>query len=234
MDENSSEVIQDQPEEPTTPESAPAFTPGEYTLAALVEALLFTAGEPLSFEQLSSITRAEDAALKAAIEAIHARHDIEESGFELVTVGDRFQFRSHPAFAPFIRELRASRPRRLSGPALETLAIVAYRQPIVKSDIEKIRGVDVTPTLKTLLERSLVRIVGHQSSPGQPALYGTTDEFLSLFGLRSLEELPTLRDIKELEREPGESPQEEIQNETAGEQPLEAAGNEASEESTLQ
>ena len=100
--------------------------------------------------------------------------------------------------------MKAGRPRRLSPPALETLAIVAYRQPIVKSDVEKIRGVDATPTLKTLLEKGFVRIVGHRDSVGQPALYGTTEKFLHVFGIRSLSELPTLRDLKELESDPGE------------------------------
>ena len=96
----------------------------------------------------------------------------------------------------------------MSGPALETLAVIAYRQPIVRSDMEKIRGVDVTPTLKTLLDRRLIRIVGHQETVGQPALYGTTDDFLKVFGLSSLSQLPTLRDLKELDSDPGEIPEE--------------------------
>jgi segregation and condensation protein B len=105
----------------------------------------------------------------------------------------------------------------LSAAALETLAIVAYRQPIVRSDVEKIRGVDCTPTIKTLLERGLIKILGHQASVGQPALYGTTEEFLKLFGLNSLSELPTLRDLQELERDPGES--EEVDEEPASSKP---------------
>ena len=129
----------------------------------------------------------------------------EESGIELVCIAGKYQFRTRGKFGSFIREMRAGRPRRLSGQALETLAIVAYRQPIVKADVEKIRGVDATPTIKTLLERKLIKIVGHQASVGQPALFGTTEEFLKLFGLSSLTELPSLRDIKELESDPGES-----------------------------
>jgi segregation and condensation protein B len=127
------------------------------------------------------------------------------NGFELLKVADKYQFRTRAIFAPYIRELKAERPRRLSAAALETLAVVAYRQPVVKSDIERIRGVDVTPTLKTLLERALVKIVGHQPTAGQPALYGTTEEFLRLFSLNSLAQLPSLRDLREFERDPGES-----------------------------
>jgi segregation and condensation protein B len=150
------------------------------------------------------VARCDEAALSAAIGGIESRLKAETSGFALVQVAGKYQLRTKPQFADFIRELRASRPRRLSQAALETLSIVAYRQPIVKSDIEKIRGVDVAPTLKTLLDRNIVKIVGRQPTVGQPALYGTTEEFLKLFGLNSLSELPTLRDIKELEREPGE------------------------------
>ena len=119
-------------------------------------------------------------------------------------VGAGYQFRTQQRFARYICNLKASKPRRLSAPALETLAIVAYRQPVIKSDVEKLRGVDATPTLKTLLDRGMIRIVGHQSSAGTPALYGTTDEFLKIFGLKSLGELPRLRDLKEMD-DPGES-----------------------------
>jgi segregation and condensation protein B len=176
----------------------------ELDLSALIEALLFASGEPLAAEKLCEVARCDEAALSAAIGGIESRLKAETSGFALVQVAGKYQLRTKPQFADFIRELRASRPRRLSQAALETLSIVAYRQPIVKSDIEKIRGVDVAPTLKTLLDRNIVKIVGRQPTVGQPALYGTTEEFLKLFGLNSLSELPTLRDIKELEREPGE------------------------------
>ncbi len=177
----------------------------ELDLSALVEALLFASGEPLPPEKICEVARCDEAALASALAGIEERLKAETSGFSLVHVAGKYQLRTKPQFADFIRELRASRPRRLSQPALETLAIVAYRQPIVKSDIEKIRGVDVSPTLKTLLDRNIIKIVGRQPTVGQPALYGTTEEFLKLFGLNSLGELPTLRDIKELDREPGES-----------------------------
>ncbi len=177
----------------------------------LVEALLFANGEPLTKDRLVDASTLEEAEIDAIIKTLREKFAGESSGFELVEVAGALQLRTKGRYAPFLRALRASAPRRLSNAALETLSIVAYRQPIVKSDVEKIRGVDATPTLKTLLERNLVRIVGHQPTVGQPALYGTTDEFLKLFGLSSLAELPTLRDLGELEKDPGESGEEPVE-----------------------
>lgn len=174
-------------------------------LQAGVEALLFASGEPLPVDRIVALTGGDAAAVEAALIILGNRYAHESSGLQLVKVAGGMQIRSDVAFAPYIRALKEAKPRRLSQAALETLAIVAYRQPIVKSDIDAIRGVDVAPTLKTLLERGLVRILGHQPTVGQPALYGTTDEFLKLFGIESLAQLPTLRDVQELEREPGEA-----------------------------
>jgi segregation and condensation protein B len=174
-------------------------------LQAGVEALLFASGEPLPVDRIVALTGGDAAAVEAALITLGNRYAHESSGLQLVRVAGGVQIRSDVAFAPYIRALKEAKPRRLSQAALETLAIVAYRQPIVKSDIDAIRGVDVAPTLKTLLERGLVRILGHQPTVGQPALYGTTDEFLKLFGIESLAQLPTLRDVQELEREPGEA-----------------------------
>lgn len=190
-------------QEQGSPEQLEAIEEGER--AALVEALLFAHAEPISVGRLAEVCKSTEEEVQAAVAELSTRYAQSGSGFEIVAVADKLQLRTRALFAPYIRVMRAGRPRRLSNAALETLAVIAYRQPVVKSDIEKIRGVDVTPTLKTLLERGVVRIVGHQPSVGQPALYGTTDEFLKLFGLSSLGELPTLRDIKELERDPGET-----------------------------
>jgi segregation and condensation protein B len=176
----------------------------EVTRAALIEALIFANGEPVSSTQLSEIAGITEEEVAQSVSIIQTKFERPDAGIELVEVAGKFQFRTKALFAPFLQQLKSDRPRKLSPPALETLAIIAYRQPIVKSDVEKLRGVDATPTLKTLLERGLIKIVGHQSTVGQPALYGTTDEFLALFGLSSLGELPTLRDLKELESDPGE------------------------------
>lgn len=169
---------------------------------ALIQSLLFANGEPLTIERLCEVTFFEQSVVEEALTNLKATLEKNNAGIDLVIVGGAYQLRTKSTFAPFIRGLKASSPRRLSQQALETLAIIAYRQPIVKSDVERIRGVDATPTIKTLLERRLVKIAGHQATPGQPALYGTTDEFLKLFGLSSLGELPTLRDLKEMDVAP--------------------------------
>lgn len=183
----------------------------EQQLEGAIEALIIAHGEPIAPARIAEITKCEPAQVRAAFERLVERYRNGTFGFELLQVAGKYQFRTRGEYATLVRELTASKPRRLSNAALETLAIVAYRQPIVKSDIERIRGVDVAPTLKTLLERGLIRIVGHQPTVGQPALYGTTEEFLKLFGLNSLSQLPTLRDLRELEREPGESAAEETE-----------------------
>ena len=194
-------------------------------LPALLQALLLASGDPLSLDRLCAASKFDEDAVTAALRTVHERCTDDLSGFELAEVAGQYQLRTRSRFAPFIRQLKAGKPRRLSTAALETLAIIAYRQPIVKSDVEGIRGVDCTPTLKTLLERRLVRIVGHQPTIGQPALYGTTDEFLKLFGLPSLGALPTLRELKEIDREPGEpEPEAQAANSAAQEtKPIEQA-----------
>ncbi len=177
----------------------------ESALPELLGALLLAHGEPLSLTRLTEISKHDEEKVASALELLKTRFSTEyKLGFALECVAGAYQLRTQSKFAPFIRQLKATRPRRLSAAALETLAIIAYRQPIVKSDIEGLRGVDSSPTLKTLLERKLIRIVGHQPTVGQPALYGTTEEFLRVFGLETLGALPTLREVKEIEAEPGE------------------------------
>lgn len=201
-DEEALTVPEDMQDEEVDP-----MTEGEQ--AALVEAIVFAAQEPIAASRIKEIAGIESKSqVLDLLEAIEMKFEHEESGIELCCIGGKYQFRTKGRFGSFIREMRAGRPRRLSGQALETLSIIAYRQPIVKSDIEKIRGVDATPTLKTLVERKLIKILGHQASVGQPALYGTTDNFLKLFGMASLAELPSLRDVKELMEDPGESGEE--------------------------
>ena len=177
----------------------------ENSKLALLEALLFVNGEPLSAELICQVGGFNEDELPQYIEHLKEKLAADDRGIELVKVAAKYQFRTKSVFAPYLRELKAGGPRKLTAAALETLSIIAYRQPIVKSDIEKIRGVDATPTLKTLLERNLIKIMGHQATVGQPALYATTEEFLSLFGLSAIEDLPTLREITEIESDPGET-----------------------------
>ena len=108
--------------------------------------------------------------------------------------------RSLPEFAPYLRQIQKTRPLRLSQAALETLAIVAYRQPVTRAEVEHVRGVDCGPVLRSLLERHLLRLAGHREVPGRPMLYGTTRRFLEVFGLAGIEDLPSLRDVEELAR----------------------------------
>ena len=121
-----------------------------------------------------------------------------QGGICLQEVAGGLQFRTRPELGDWVKKLKSTKPASLSPAALETLAIVAYRQPIVKSEIESIRGVDVGYQLKNLLEKKLVRIVGRKDVPGKPIIYGTTKKFLEVFNLKDLSELPTLRELKEL------------------------------------
>ncbi len=179
-------------------------------LPALLEALIFVSGSPIELKRLASCSSYDEDTVKLAIEKLRESLIDRDSGIELAEISGGFQFRTRAEFSDNIRALKMGRPRKLSPASLETLAIIAYRQPIVRSDIEAIRGVDTTPTLKTLLDRKLVRIVGHQSSIGQPALFGTTDRFLEVFGLSSISGLPTLKELKELSEEPGEISDEDF------------------------
>ena len=163
-----------------------------------------------------SLSRGEILACADRLQAVLGQ---EGRGIELVVVAEKLQLRTKAAFADYVRQLMAVRPRKLSQPALETLAVVAYQQPVVKSEIDKIRGVDVAPTLKTLMERKLVKIIGYQASVGQPALYGTTEDFLQVFGLSALSELPALHDLKALVKEPGEAQSASAEDDCDEDQP---------------
>ncbi len=200
----------DPSEESQEPASEPVERPelDAEDLPKLFEALLFVSGHPLTLDKLCEVAKAEEEAAKGALEVLKKSLEDRGASIELVEINGGFQLRTKDFFAPFIQELKRTRPRRLSPAALETLAVVAYRQPVVKSDIEGIRGVDVTPTLKTLLDRRFIRIIGYQATVGQPALYGTTDQFLEVFGLRSLADLPALKDLREINEDPGENSEE--------------------------
>lgn len=171
----------------------------------LLEALLLAHGDPIGLNRLQEIFQCTKAELLTVVERLEKCCSEGNRGIEVVVVAEKLQLRTKAAYAEFVRGLMAVKPRRLSQAALETLAVIAYRQPVVKSEIDKIRGVDVAPTIKTLVERKLIKILGYQASVGQPALYGTTDEFLQVFGLGGLAELPALRDLKALAKEPGEA-----------------------------
>lgn len=174
-------------------------------LKPIIEAMIYVAEEPITEGALAEALAdagIEKAQVRECLEAIEREWNGDDArGIGLIQVAGGYQFRTKAAYAEWIRRLSVPKPMRLSGPALETLSIVAYRQPIVRSEIERIRGVDSGAVLKTLLERRLLRIVGRRDEPGQPLLYGTTKEFLEIFNLNALSSLPTLKDIEELMRE---------------------------------
>lgn len=174
-------------------------------LKPIVEAMIFVSEEPITESNILlalSDLGLEKEDLRECIARIEKEwNESSDRGIGLSEVAGGYQFRTKAVCADWLRRLNVPKPMRLSGPALETLAIVAYKQPMVRSEIEKIRGVDSGGVLKTLLERRLLRIVGRRDEPGQPLLYGTTKEFLEIFNLNTLGELPTLKDIEELLRE---------------------------------
>lgn len=174
-------------------------------LKPIIESMIFVADEPMTESGIMlalAETGIEKTIVREAILLIEKEWNEDTNrGIGIVQVAGGYQFRTKPQMAEWLKRLSVPKPMRLSGPALETLAIVAYRQPIVRSEVEKIRGVDSGAVLKTLLDRHIVRIVGRRDEPGQPLLYGTTKDFLEIFNLKALTELPTLKDIEELMRE---------------------------------
>jgi len=168
----------------------------------VVEAALLAAGRPLTMDELLAVFDERDGptadALLAAIAAL--RGEYENRGLELVEVASGFRIQIRASVAEPVSRLWQERPAKYSRAMLETLALIAYRQPITRGEIEQIRGVAVNPNIiKTLLERSWIRVVGHRDVPGKPELLGTTREFLDYFSLKKLDDLPTLAQLKELE-----------------------------------
>ncbi|MDP2912781.1 MAG: SMC-Scp complex subunit ScpB [Candidatus Omnitrophota bacterium] len=164
----------------------------------IIEALLFASDKPVSIDTLREVLRdVEPADIRAIVEILNAEYSSSGRSFGVKEIAGGFQMLTDPIYSKWISELYKRPPDKLRGPALETLAIIAYRQPITRSEIEAIRGVNVDGVLHTLEERELVRSKGRLDAPGRPILYGTTTEFLQHFGLKSLEELPKLKEFKE-------------------------------------
>ena len=169
------------------------------SLKLIVESLLFASGEPLTPQQINSILPEKDLKeIRNVLAELQGEYKAMKRSFTIREVAKGFQFYTLPRFRPYIASLLSSRQFRLSRPALETLAIIAYRQPIIRQEIEQLRGVDVGGILQMLLKRGLVRIVGRKPLPGRPIIYGTTRRFLEVFDLKDLSSLPTLKEIEEL------------------------------------
>jgi len=168
---------------------------------AVVEALLFAAEKPVDIGQLEETTRFSRELIAEALEELQRRYAPGSGGIILVDLQGRFHLRTDPQVGAYVRRMLHVRPMRLTRAALETLAIVAYRQPVTRPEMEDLRGVDCGAVTRALLERKLIRILGKKDEPGRPLLYGTTREFLELFNLRDLTQLPTLREFQELSEE---------------------------------
>ena len=181
------------------------------TLTKIIEALLFSAQKPLSIREITAAIRgAEDdefesnefirvkeAEVAAALEQLKIEYVEQGRAFQLTEKAEGWQLATDPSFAKWVRQLfPAPKPARLSAPALETLAIIAYRQPITRADVEAVRGVNIDGVLQTLMERGLVKIAGRAEIPGRPLLYETTQFFLDHFGLRNLDELPNVEELR--------------------------------------
>jgi len=172
----------------------------EHELTSVVEAVLFVSGEPMSLEDLSEVLEGtEPDRIRQALEHLRHNYDSAGRGLQIVEVAGGYQIATRSECAPWIRSLeKIKTATRLSRSGLETLAIVAYKQPVTRGEIEAIRGVDSAYVLKTLLERRIVKISGRREGLGRPILYGTTREFLQYFGLKDLSELPALKEFKEV------------------------------------
>lgn len=175
----------------------------EQKIKNIVESALFAAGEPLSIDRLLGLfeeeERPEKKALQGIIESLQA--ECEGRGIELREVGSGYRYQARTDVSRWVSRLWEERPQRYSRALLETLALVAYRQPITRGEIEDIRGVAVSSNImKTLQERGWVRVVGHRDVPGRPAMYATTREFLDYFNLKSLDELPTLAELRDIDK----------------------------------
>ena len=165
----------------------------------IIESLLFVAEEPLTVDKIKRVTaHAETKEIKDALAALSAEYEARPGGFYLDEVAGGFQIRTRPEYNEWIRKLIQPRPLRLSKAALETLVIIAYKQPIIRSDIEHLRGVDCGGVLRVLLERKLIRVLGRREIAGRPLIYATTKHFLEVFDLKNLKDLPTPREIEEL------------------------------------
>jgi segregation and condensation protein B len=174
----------------------------EARIKHIVEAVLLASGKPLTLEQLLGVfgdgEKPEREQLRQAIAAL--QEDYAERGVELVRVASGYRIQVKPAMEPWVSRLTEEKPARYSRALLETLALIAYRQPITRGEIEDIRGVSVSSSIvKTLQEREWVRIVGHRDVPGRPAMYGTTKQFLDYFNLKGLDDLPTLMELRDID-----------------------------------
>ncbi|MDL2329572.1 SMC-Scp complex subunit ScpB [Desulfosarcina sp. OttesenSCG-928-A07] len=182
-------------------------------MKSIIESLLFVSETPLTVNQLKTVLDDHDSAdIKAALETLISEYQERNGGFVIREVAGGYQFRTCSRHSPWIRRLLKPSASRLSRAAMETLAIVAYHQPIIRTDIEHIRGVDSGGVLRLLMDRKLVRVLGRKEIPGRPLIYATTRHFLEVFELRDLKDLPTLNEIESLGPAEMEAVSDEVEN----------------------
>jgi len=170
----------------------------------IVEALILASPEPLSAKRLGDIVPGlKTASARELVAELTKEYAEQGRGFEIWEVAGGYQLRTRPDLSGYVRELHRERALRLSRAALETLSVVAYKQPVTRAEVEQVRGVDVGAVIRSLVERKLIKIAGHREVPGRPIVYATARRFLEVFGLGNLEDLPTLREIDELLPEAG-------------------------------
>jgi len=163
---------------------------------SILEALLFLSAEPLSLSTIKDVIELPEAEIKRHMEELMAEYKERNAGLLIVEIANGYQMVTNPEYAGWVRKFKSTHlASRLSMPALETLAIIAYKQPIIRAEIEQIRGVNSDSAIRTLHEKRLIKIMGRKEVPGRPFLYGTTREFLQYFGLKDLTELPTVKDL---------------------------------------
>ena len=168
-------------------------------LKYIIESLLFVSEEPVSLQQLKTVLEVEEiTAVREALAELSAEYDQRGGAFELREVAGGYQLRTRSEYSEWVKKLLKPSPTRLSRAALETLAIIAYKQPIIRADVEHIRGVDCGGVLRMLLEKKLIRVLGRKDIPGRPMIYGTTRQFLEVFNLKDLRDLPSPKEIEAL------------------------------------
>jgi segregation and condensation protein B len=167
-------------------------------IKSIIEALLFVSDSSLTIDRIKSVLALNKKEIREALSALSDEYEARKGGFYLREVAGGYQIRTRPEYTKWIKLLIRTKPVRISKAALETLAIIAYKQPIIRSDIEHIRGVDCGGIVRMLLERKLIRILGRKEIPGRPLIYATTKQFLEIFDLKDLKELPTTEEIEKL------------------------------------
>lgn len=188
----------------------PKDEPMNGSLVLYIEALIFIASEPISIKDIRKVlasafeTSMPNEDIEQALLAIKQKYQQEHFAFELLEIAEGYQFMTKSAFHSVVDEyIKENNAKRLSKAALETLAIIAYKQPVVKSEVEHIRGVNCDYTIQKLLEKELIEIQGRDDGPGKPLIYGTSPKFMNYFGLKSIKDLPQLKEFKERDEEIG-------------------------------